>query len=134
MPPLIESYYKRWLAGADLIEHPKDIERFYQFVKAYVAFWRRSYELDLGKCLDQDLKERFPNPDVRSKTVWKLDVLFDHLVAFSRGRFLFPDPYIGPTSRALLSLHLSSFIDGAGKPAYTREQIENELDARFGKT
>ena len=130
MPPLIKKYYKSWINGPTLFDHPNDRERFYRFSKACLRYGRIQRNGHwLRHFLKKDLSEKYDLED-REFLIQEAVSLFDHLMDFYRVNF--PDFGLEKRNPYMVGEDLRRIQKVDGTLRYSEKEIHNILNKDFG--
>ncbi len=127
MTPIMRRYYDHWLATPTLLGNPRDIDKFYQFVKACVRHARiQRSGAWLRPFLVRDLKGQYAQEHLEG-LISRAVSIFDHIVEYER--VTFPDPMVEMKNPVSVEIAMSMVTRADGTPFCTRQ----EIDAFIGK-
>lgn len=130
MSPLIEKYYKAWIDGPTLFNHPNDEERFYRFVKACVRYGRKRRNGQwLRHFLEEDLRDKY-DAEYTEQQIQNAVSLFDHLVDYENVSF--PDHVLEMRDPYEVEAQLERIQKNGGFPALSEEAVNRILEKNFG--
>ena len=131
MSRLVEKYYRSWINGPTLFDHPNDRDRFYRFVKATMRYARSQPNGQwLRHFLEKDLSSKYDKRYVESEIQMAVS-LFDNLIDYHRVEF--PDPLIEMRDPYLVEDALRRLKKHDGTDIYSDKHIQNLLQRNFSQ-
>lgn len=136
--PLVDKYLRHWIEEPTWDSmHPKDMERFYMFLKALQRYSKRNWFSELKGTLIGVTKDYYPllEEDQLAKTI---DLFLEKArVALNYTKAPFPNHVVEMRNpfEVRSSLTTSKYLDAEGneQTLYSIEQVEEILIKNFGE-